>query len=63
MILNETAFRVLDLMIRSALNQVIYAEDSAQLQVVGVVKDFNFRTLEYAIGPLRFVIVLRIFPC
>jgi putative ABC transport system permease protein len=38
----------------SALNQVIYSEDSAQLQIVGVVKDFNFRTMEYAIGPLAF---------
>jgi putative ABC transport system permease protein len=38
----------------AALNQVIYSEDSAQLQIVGVVKDFNFRTMEYAIGPLAF---------
>jgi len=54
-ILNETALKSFGFKdAGSALNQVIYSEDSAQLQVVGVVKDFNFRTMEYAIGPLAF---------
>ncbi|HKC34965.1 MAG TPA: FtsX-like permease family protein, partial [Chitinophagaceae bacterium] len=54
-ILNETALKSFGFKdANSALNQVIYSEDSAQLQVVGVVKDFNFRTMEYAIGPVAF---------
>jgi len=54
-ILNETALKSFGFKDPgSALNQVVYSEDSAQLQVVGVVKDFNFRTMEYAIGPLAF---------
>jgi putative ABC transport system permease protein len=54
-ILNETALKSFGFKdANSALNQVIYSEDSAQLQVIGVVKDFNFRTMEYAIGPLAF---------
>jgi len=54
-ILNETALKSFGFKdAGSALNQVIYSEDSAQLQIVGVVKDFNFRTMEYAIGPLAF---------
>ena len=54
-ILNETALKSFGFKNSSAaLNQVIYSEDSAQLLVVGVVKDFNFRTMEYAIGPLAF---------
>src|SRR5215203_417573 len=54
-ILNETALKSFGFKDPgAALNQVIYSEDSAQLQVVGIVKDFNFRTMEYAIGPLAF---------
>ncbi len=54
-ILNETALKSFGFKDpSSALNQIIYSEDSAQLQIVGVVKDFNFRTMEYAIGPLAF---------
>lgn len=54
-ILNETALKSFGFQnAGSALNQVIYSEDSAQLQVVGVVKDFNFRSMEYAIGPVAF---------
>ncbi len=54
-ILNQTALKSFGFKdASSALNQVIYSEDSAQLQVVGVVKDFNFRTMEYAIGPVAF---------
>ena len=54
-ILNETALESFGFKdAHSALNQVIYSEDSAQLQVVGVVRDFNFRTMEYAIGPVAF---------
>jgi putative ABC transport system permease protein len=54
-ILNETALKSFGFKDPgSALNQVIYGEDSAQLEIVGVVKDFHFRTMEYAIGPLAF---------
>jgi len=54
-ILNETALKSFGFKdAGSALNQVVYSEDSAQLQIVGIVKDFNFRTMEYAIGPLVF---------
>jgi len=54
-ILNETALKSFGFKnANSALNQVIYSEDSAQLQVIGVLKDFNFRTMEYAIGPVAF---------
>jgi putative ABC transport system permease protein len=54
-ILNETALKSFGFKdAGSTINQVIYSEDSAQLQVVGVVEDFNFRTMEYAIGPLAF---------
>ncbi len=54
-ILNQTALKNFGFADpASALNQVIYADDSVQLQVVGVVKDFNFRSLDYAIGPLAF---------
>jgi putative ABC transport system permease protein len=54
-ILNETALKSFGFKdANSALGQVIYSEDSAQMQVVGIVKDFNFRTMEYAIGPVAF---------
>jgi putative ABC transport system permease protein len=54
-ILNETALKSFGFQdASSAINQTIYADDSIQLRVVGVVKDFNFRTMEYAIGPLAF---------
>ena len=54
-ILNETALKSFGFKDPgAALNQVIYSEDSVQLQVVGVVKDFHFRTMEYAIGPVAF---------
>lgn len=54
-ILNETALKSFGFANASvALDQTIYADDSVQLQVVGVVKDFHFRTFESAIGPLAF---------
>jgi putative ABC transport system permease protein len=54
-ILNETALKSFEFNdAGSAINQVIYGEDSVQLKVVGVVKDFNFRSMEYAIGPVAF---------
>jgi putative ABC transport system permease protein len=54
-ILNETAlprFQFKDPI--SAVGESIYTEDSTQLVVIGVVKDFNFRPLSYKIGPLAF---------
>jgi putative ABC transport system permease protein len=38
----------------SAIGQSIFVEDSIQLVVKGVVKDFNFRPLSYQIGPVAF---------
>jgi putative ABC transport system permease protein len=38
----------------SAIGQSIFVEDSTQLVVKGVVKDFNFRPLSYQIGPVAF---------
>jgi putative ABC transport system permease protein len=38
----------------SAVGQSIFVEDSTQLVVKGVVKDFNFRPLSYKIGPVAF---------
>jgi putative ABC transport system permease protein len=35
-----------------AVGQSIYADDSVMLTVIGVVQDFNFRPLNYQIGPL-----------
>ena len=37
-----------------AVGQQIYASDSIPLSVVGVVKDFHFRPMNYEIGPLAF---------
>lgn len=52
-ILNEKAlplFKLSDPV--SAIGQTLYVQDSVMLMVVGVVKDFNFRPLSYAIGPI-----------
>jgi len=54
-IINETAlknFKFKDA--ASAIGQTIWVDDSTQLQVVGVLKDFHFRTFEYPIGPIAF---------
>jgi putative ABC transport system permease protein len=37
---------------RSAIGQTLYVDDSVMLSVIGVVKDFHFRPLNTAIGPL-----------
>ena len=37
-----------------AIGQQIYAADSTPLRVVGVVKNFHFRPMNYEIGPLAF---------
>ncbi len=37
---------------RSAIGQIILAEDTVELMVIGVLKDFHFRPLNYQIGPL-----------
>jgi putative ABC transport system permease protein len=36
----------------SAMGQSVFVNDSVMLTVIGVVKDFNFRPLNYEIGPL-----------
>ncbi len=54
-ILNETALKSFGFKDPvSSLNHVIYAGDSVALKVAGVVKDFHFRPLNYAIGPVAF---------
>ena len=54
-ILNETALTSFGFPnAHAVLGQTIYADDSLPLQVVGVVRDFHFRTFESAIGPLAF---------
>jgi putative ABC transport system permease protein len=54
-ILNETALTSFGFTnAHAALDQTIYTDDSLQLQVVGIVQDFHFRTFENAIGPLAF---------
>ena len=37
-----------------AIGQQIYAADSNTLNVVGVIKDFHFRPMNYEVGPLAF---------
>jgi len=37
-----------------AIGKQVYAQDSIALNVVGVVKDFHFRPMNYEIGPLAF---------
>lgn len=52
-ILNETALPLFGLKDPvAAIGQTIYAEDSIMLTVIGVVKNFHFRPLNYEIGPL-----------
>ena len=54
-ILNETALSLFGFKSSSeAINQQIYVSDSFPLNVVGVVKDFHFRPMNYEIGPLAF---------
>jgi putative ABC transport system permease protein len=36
----------------SAIGQTIFVQDSTELTVIGVVRDFHFRPLSYEIGPL-----------
>jgi putative ABC transport system permease protein len=52
-ILNETAVAELGFQYPAdAIGQTIYASDSVQLQIIGVVKDFHFRPMNNKIGPL-----------
>lgn len=52
-ILNESALKQFNLPDPvSAIGQAIIVNDSTQLQVIGVVKDFHFRPLTSEIGPL-----------
>jgi putative ABC transport system permease protein len=52
-VLNETAVAQLGFQYPlDAIGQIIYADDSLALQIVGVVKDFHFRPMNNKIGPL-----------
>ena len=52
-ILNESALQQFNFSNPvSAIGQSIFVDDSAQLEVIGVVKDFHFRPLTSQIGPL-----------
>ncbi|HWA32561.1 MAG TPA: ABC transporter permease [Cyclobacteriaceae bacterium] len=54
-ILNEEALRLFGFKDpASALGQAVYVYDSVSLEVIGVVKNFNFRPLTYQIGPVAF---------
>ncbi len=54
-ILNEQALKIFGFnSAAAAIGQAIYADDSLSLEVIGVVKDFNFRPLTYLIGPVAF---------
>jgi putative ABC transport system permease protein len=52
-ILNESALKSFEFEDPiSAVGQSVYSSDSVMLQVAGVVQDFNFRPMNYQIGPL-----------
>jgi putative ABC transport system permease protein len=52
-ILNQKALQVLSLGTPSeALGKTLILDDSTEVAIIGVVKDFNFRPLTYEIGPL-----------
>lgn len=52
-ILNETALKSFGFKnAAAAIGQTIIADDSVLLAVTGVVRDFNFRPMNYSIGPL-----------
>lgn len=54
-ILNEKALQLFKFKnADDAIGRQIYAADSIALNVVGVVKDFHFRPMNYEIGPLAF---------
>ncbi|MDH5251491.1 MAG: ABC transporter permease [Cyclobacteriaceae bacterium] len=54
-ILNETALEKFDFNSpQEAIGNTIIADDSTELTVVGVVSDFHFRPLSYAVGPVAF---------
>ncbi len=52
-IFNETAIKTYG--IKDIRNARISSYDKASGQIIGVVKDFNFQSLHYAIGPIGFV--------
>jgi putative ABC transport system permease protein len=52
-ILNETALHIFKFGAPSeAIGQQLFLGDSTPVEIIGVVKDFNFRPLTYEIGPL-----------
>jgi putative ABC transport system permease protein len=52
-ILNERALSRFDFKTpQEALGSAVYLNDSTSLEVIGVVKDFHFRPMNYEIGPL-----------
>ena len=59
-ILNETAVAQLGFQFPvDAVGQTIYADDTVVLQIIGVVKDFNFRPMNNKISPLALRYNLR----
>jgi putative ABC transport system permease protein len=55
LILNETAVTHFGFEHpRDAIGEILYADDSVALRIIGVVKDFHFRPLSNKIGPLGF---------
>ncbi len=54
-IINEKALETFELGdTNSALGKFIYVNDSVPVQIIGVTENFNFRPLNYSIGPLVF---------
>lgn len=54
-IINETALEKFNFAsAQDAIGDKIIVDDSTELNVVGVVKDFHFRPLSYAMGPVAF---------
>jgi putative ABC transport system permease protein len=52
-VLNESSLNLFGLKDPvNAVGQSIFVNDSTQLEIIGVVKDFHFRPLNYKIGPL-----------
>lgn len=52
-IINEKAVEVLNLVsANSALNSIVFSGDSAQLRIVGVIRDFHYMAVLAEIGPM-----------
>lgn len=51
-IINETAARALNVSTADAVGKLVYIDDSTQVQVAGVVKDFHFEGFERPVLPM-----------